>query len=79
MKKYLLMILLVSGCVKKEILTYNTNNPEIPVQLLFENEGCKVYRFYSDGPHYYTNCGETLTRKTCGKSCAREEKIGGHK
>lgn len=53
--KYLWVILLV-GCVKAPNKIDTTNNPEFTVDLLFEHEGCKVYRFQDDGSKYFTNC-----------------------
>ena len=51
-----------------------SSNPDVKVQLLFEVDGCKVYRFY-DGlsPRYFTNCKNGNSSvgwiESCGKNC----------
>ena len=51
-----------------------SSNPTAKVQLLFEVDGCKVYRFY-DGlnPRYFTKClnGNSSVgwMESCGKNC----------
>lgn len=42
------------------------NNKTYTVDYLFEQDGCKVYRFNDDGRYvYFTNCtGEVSTAKT---------------
>jgi hypothetical protein len=48
---------LVQGCTKEPVEVQASTNAEIPVSLLFENDGCKVYRFYDAGEYiYYTKC-----------------------
>lgn len=43
------------------------------VEKIFEVDGCKVYRFYSYGAHYFTNCsGSTMTTKEVGTGPTRE-------
>lgn len=38
------------------------NNKTYEVDYLFENEGCKVYRFMDNGHYvYYTNCNSDVT------------------
>ena len=45
-----------AGCTKPSIATSSTNNPEIRLELLFEHDGVKVYRFEDRGrPVYYTD------------------------
>ena len=59
-----------------------TSNKDVKVELLFEIDGCKVYRFY-DGtgggvyalPKYFTKCAgsnSTSWIEPCGKNCWRE-------
>lgn len=81
--RFLILLLAVSvGCIKakKELSSSNTNNSEFSVELLFEHEGCKVYRFIDGRPHYYTRCGQTISTRleNCGKGCTqeREDMIG---
>lgn len=50
----LLFLLSCTKGAKEEILT---NNDSFKVELLFEVEGCKVYRFIDGGRNrYFTNC-----------------------
>lgn len=52
-----------------------TSNPEIPLSLLFEHEGCSIYRFYDAGNHrYFADCrGSISSQVNCGKNCTTEE------
>lgn len=63
MKKILAITLLaaLTGCAVDPISTTQTNNKQIDLTLLFENDGCKVYRFLDGGRYvYYTDCrGQT--------------------
>lgn len=46
------------------------------ITLLFNNDGCKVYRFEDkDKYHYYTNCTSTISIISNGKT-SYEETIG---
>lgn len=70
--KYLLIVLamFVIGCQGDAQETRATTNSEFHVQLLFEHDGCKVYRFYDGRFIYYTDCrGKTewSTTHTNGK------------
>ena len=49
----------------------------VDLDLLFEHDGCRVYRFYDyKNPHYFTDCrGSISDRRSCGKNCTREESI----
>ena len=45
-----------SGCAKDPISTERSNNSQIEVELLFEKDGVKVYRFTDNGRYiYYTD------------------------
>jgi hypothetical protein len=59
--------------------TSKTTNASVQVDLLFEHDGCKAYRFSADGEyHYYVRCKDsTLTsdRRPCGEDCVRTEEI----
>jgi len=37
-----------------------TSNPKVPVELLFEIDGCKVYRFNDEGTKYFCNCSGSV-------------------
>lgn len=77
MKKLVLLMLFV-GCHEDPIETRSTDNPHVPVALLFAHEGCKVYRFADGGSyHYFAKCGlEVMVTEThtenCGKNCTHE-------
>lgn len=46
----------LSGCAKDPISTERSNNSQINVELLFEKDGVKVYRFTDNGRYiYYTD------------------------
>lgn len=54
----ILSVLIMTGCAREGIKTEQTNNERFQITLLFEHEGCKVYRFYDGGYYrYYTVCG----------------------
>lgn len=63
-------LLSMAGCAADPVSMTSTTNPKVPVSLLFENEGCKVYRFEDAGHfHYYANCkGSTVTILTESQS-----------
>jgi hypothetical protein len=72
MKKALIIItLLFIGCAKDAKKTVETTNANFKVELLFENDGCKVYRFEDDGHYvYYTDCRgkvESVYQQNTGK------------
>jgi hypothetical protein len=58
--KYLLIIAIVLFCSCEkdaEKPSIATSNGAISISMLFEHEGCKVYRFYDNGNAiYYTDC-----------------------
>lgn len=46
--------------------------------LLFEADGCKIYRFEDWNKHYIARCPEkveTHTSQSCGKNCSYDEVI----
>ena len=58
-----------------------TSNKDVKVELLFEIDGCKVYRFYDSVngsvqvPKYFTKCAGSSSVswfESCGKNCVRE-------
>lgn len=40
---------LIAACEIKAVATTETNNPEVKVELLFNIEDCRIYRFYDGG------------------------------
>lgn len=81
MTKYALIAiatLFINGCGKPAESITQVNS-EFKVDKLFTHEGCTVYRFRDAGKYrYYINCnGTSMSTKTCGKCCVREENISG--
>jgi hypothetical protein len=50
------LVLACAGCMTEPIATAPTNNAQIQVDLLFEHEGCRVFRFRDIGYHYFVKC-----------------------
>lgn len=53
-----LLVLLFSGCANKPVEgDLPTNNTNVPVDLLFERDGCRMYRFFDAGHYrYFVTC-----------------------
>lgn len=70
--KYLSVIfaaMLLVSCYGEPISTSSTSNSEFKVELLFEHDGCKVYRFNDGGTRYFTTCqGEVAWKEHYGKT-----------
>src|SRR5262245_43178828 len=69
----LLFLLACAGCVAEPIGTAATNNAGIPVDLMFEHDGCRVYRFRDVGYHYFARCdgaghNASVLPDRCGKN-----------
>jgi hypothetical protein len=66
-------LLALGACSKDPISKAGTNNPEITVELLFEKDGVKVYRFTDSGRSiYYTDArGRTDWSVNQGKNGVR--------
>jgi len=62
-------VVLLTNCKHDGQEKCNTTNSDIQVTLLFEKDGCKVYRFV-DGGHsvYYTDCSGKTQYDTGGKA-----------
>ncbi len=62
MKKYLPLLLpafLFTACLVQQPIsrTPAENNSDYKVEYLFQQDGCKIYRFYDRGYYvYFTNC-----------------------
>ena len=66
-------VILFASCkgLPKETLT--TDNRDFQVQLLFEVDGCKVYRFWDGGEcRYFTSCNGSVNY-TSGKNDTQKE------
>jgi hypothetical protein len=71
MKKIITAVILLvafSGCFEKPVNTTTEGNG-IQVELLFEKDGIKVYRFMDGGHcHYFTDRGETINTLQSGRN-----------
>lgn len=76
MKRLLVVIsllLVLAACDTEPVSQSKTTNDKIKVDLLFEHEGCKVYRFVdTSAPIYYVHCLTGTTQaswyETTGKT-----------
>lgn len=75
MKKLLLISILgltITSCVNDPISS-SKEGVGIKVDLLFEKDGIKMYRFSDNGRyHYYTNRGEAISTQQSGKTTYQE-------
>lgn len=71
--------ILLASCGEDPVSTHSTDNPNVPVGVLFETDGCKVYRFKDAGRFvYFSNCIGTTTSfhyENCGKGCTKSVPI----
>ena len=61
--KYLVIVslFLLTGCCEGPSESKPILNKDYDLKLIFENDGCKVYRFYDYGDrHYYINCNSVI-------------------
>jgi hypothetical protein len=58
-------VVLLTACTEEPVERMQTNNDGVPLALLFQHDGCNVYRFLDGGRHhYYADCGGTLSKRT---------------
>ena len=67
------LMLACAGCMTDPIATAPTNNAQIQVDLLFDHEGCRVFRFRDIAYHYFVKCNgagpnASVLPDQCGKS-----------
>lgn len=70
----------LAGCAPlRPIAVAPTDNSLVPVEILFNHDGCTVYRFKDQGVHhYFARCDgpalepETITTERCGKKCVED-------
>ena len=72
----LLLSLVLVSCLAPAQMQVQGSNPSVKVELLFEADGCKVYRFYDGNPRaprYFTKCQNGSSSvgwlESCGKNC----------
>ena len=72
MNKLLALILLLAvltSCNHDALKKEQTNNTQFEIELIFEKDGIKMYRFMDGGRyHYFTTKGETITEQKSGKT-----------
>jgi hypothetical protein len=57
--KPIALLILLAGCETDALTTQPTNNAGFEVGLLFEHEGCRVFRFRDGGDRrYFVRCGD---------------------
>jgi hypothetical protein len=66
-------VVATTGCLTEPLATVPTNNAGIQVDLLFEHDGCRVYRFRDISYHYFAKCdgagpNASILPDQCGKS-----------
>jgi hypothetical protein len=59
--------LTLSSCTYEAKSIVKTDNSKFNVELLFEIDGCKVYRFFDNGYKYFTTCNGSVSYKTADK------------
>lgn len=65
MKKLLLIALIFAGCKREAEKQVESTNQHFKVELLFEVDGCKVYRFHDmGGSKYFTTCKGSISWET---------------
>lgn len=79
MKKSILLLLIVAlgllnGCMNEAQQQVNSTNNNFQIELLFQVDSIKVYRFY-DGHYHYFCKDMTMQNLSCGKNCRYEEEI----
>lgn len=76
---FLSLILLCVSCAEPAQETRPSTNPHVPVELLFEVDGCRVYRFQDGGrDRYFAKCpasASTMSTESCGKHCTRDVEV----
>lgn len=57
-------LILFTSCRRESTEVVETNNKNFNVELLFEVDGCKVYRFWDGGYKYFTTCEGSVEWKS---------------
>jgi hypothetical protein len=74
----LLLVLLLASCSLQQPITSepSRNNQTYKVDYLFEQDGCKVYRFWDRYYYvYFTNCNGEATARTDSTAVKNETRI----
>ena len=78
MKKVLIgltLSLFLTSCFGEPTEVVETNNNDFDVELLFEIDGCRVYRFWDRGYKYFTTCNGSVEWKSSKKLQEVQTKI----
>lgn len=70
------VVVVAASCRKPAVASYGTTNGDIPVEVLFEVDGFRVYRFVDSEAHYFVVPSGTVIaqhRRSCGKACTYTE------
>lgn len=75
-----LAVLLFAACYEDAVKTERSSNPAVRVELLFEHDGCRVYRFFDSAQaHYFAKCGGGTASVSspvgCGENCTRDDLV----
>lgn len=65
MKKLILIALIFASCKREAQQQVQSTNSNFQVELLFEADGCKIYRFFDGGYYrYFTTCKGSVSWTT---------------
>lgn len=57
-----LVTLIFAGCKQDPVSKSRTNNPKIDAEILFDYDGCRVYRFVDGGyERYFARCSSSTS------------------
>lgn len=75
----MMTLLFLLSCDRPAQEVRPSSNSHVPVELLFETDGCRVYRFEDGGrDHYFAKCAvpaSTMSTESCGKNCTRDSEV----
>lgn len=72
MKKIIILAFLLVGCAVPSLKTEQSTNSEVNVELLFEYDSIKVYRFKDNGMFHYFTKDMTIKTYKSGKTTKEE-------
>ena len=72
MKKNIILLFALTACAVPSIKTEQSSNSNIDVELLFEYDSIKVYRFKDNGMFHYFTKDMTIKTYKSGKTTKEE-------
>lgn len=65
------------GCKEDALNETSSKNENVKVELLTISDGCSIYRFFDQNPHYFVRCKQevvTIEQRaiSCGEGCIRQ-------